>query len=70
MSKARTRTKEHEYVIVSASGSIKTITARNIQEAYDRAGRLFPRAKLITVSRKASRTGREYETYIINRHKR
>lgn len=62
----KTMAKENEYRVVSG-GKVKVITAKNIQEAYAKAGRLFPKAKQVTVSRKTSRKGQEYETYVISR---
>lgn len=64
--RAKAKTKGNEYRVVSG-GKVKVITAKNIQEAYAKAGRLFPKAKQVTVSRKPSRKGQEYETYIISR---
>jgi len=69
--KAKSKTRGNEYVIVhptkGRSRGQTTITAKNIQEAYAKAGLLFPKAKFITVSRRPSRKGQEYETYVISR---
>lgn len=62
----KTRQRKYEYRIL-ASGKLKIVTARNIREAGAKARRLFPRAKFITVSRKPSRKGKDYETYSISR---
>lgn len=45
----------------------RTFFARNKHEAGAIASRMFPRAGLITVTRKPSASGKEYETYIISR---
>ena len=55
-----------KYVVVHGRGQA-TIVASNISEAYEKAKRMYPRCKLITVSRAPSRKGKEYETYIISR---
>ena len=60
-------TKKNTYVVTTGGGKQKTITAQNVQEAYAKAGRLFPKAKVVTVSRKPLRGGRGYETYTIIR---
>ena len=70
VTKTKGKAREHKYIITSAGGGQKTIIAQNIQEAYAKAKNLFPRAKIVTVSRRPAHTGKEYETYIINRHKR
>ncbi len=57
---------QNKYRVVTARKQ-QIITARNIQEAYAKAKRLFPRARLVTVSREPSKKGKEYETYIIHR---
>ena len=59
--------KGNEYRVVGRGGKQKIVVARNIREAGSKAKRLFPRASLITVSRKPSHRGQEYETYTITR---
>jgi len=62
----RKATKGNEYWIRGVRGR-KSITARNVQDAVNKANRLYPKAELLGVERKQSRSGREYETYWINR---
>jgi len=52
-----------------ASNGRKTLALRahNKNAAARKAELLFPKARLITVSREPSSTGHEYETYIILR---
>jgi len=57
VAKTKNKTKRNKYTVVSAGGKQKTITAKNIQEAYAKAKRLFPRARLVTVSREPSKKG-------------
>ena len=54
--------------VVAGKVRQQTVVAKNIREAGVKAKRLFPKSHLVTVSRKTSRKGTEYETYtIINR---
>lgn len=62
----RQKSREYEYLALAGRKQV-TIVAHNINEASSKAKRLFPKAKLISVSRKSSSRGREYETYWISR---
>jgi len=65
----RSKVRGYEYRVFGGSGkrNQKIVTARNVREAGRKAVRLFPKTNTITVSRKPSRKGKEYETYIIGR---
>lgn len=63
----KTAVKRNEYRVIGERGKQVTVVARNIREAVAKAKRLFPKTKLITVSRKPSRRGQRYETYTITR---
>ena len=63
----RTKSTEHKYSVVTGSGRRKVITCKNVGEAYEKAKRIFPRARTVVVSRQQARTGKGYESYIISR---
>ena len=57
----------YRYIVRGVKGEKMTITARNTQDAVNKASRMYPRAKLLGVERIAHTTKREYETTWINR---
>jgi hypothetical protein len=66
VTKTKRKASRNEYLIRGVKGR-KTIDARNMQEAVNKASRLYPRSKLLGVERIARTTNREYETTWINR---
>ena len=59
----------HRYQLVGRIGRKqvgRVITARNLQDAVNKAAKIFPKG-LITVTRVTSRSGREFETTIVDR---
>lgn len=54
-----------EYLIKRGKKKRETIVARNVQDAVNKAHRMYPNVKVLGVERKKSRAGREYETYWI-----
>jgi len=63
----KARAKGFEYRIEYGGHKPRIVIAKNIREAGAIAKRLYPKSRLLQVSRKPSAKGKEYESYYISR---